>query len=1187
MKIFNSLLLLICFSGSIFSQTLTYTYTFDLPDLEQAKDGYTNIVYPDCRNYGEEGNPAMPWKAIDLVLPQGAEMVEISVLETIYYKPLDNVVVVPAEKQFPLSISMDEPYKVIPNQDVYNSAQPHPGVITGEFLTNFLCGHSIGSFTICPVVYYPSQSRIECLREITIQINTTPTQRALVAGGNLKNSQIVNNRIHMIVDNPQYLKTYNYTNAKNFSEYDILLISNNSLLLGFGSYIDFKMSTGYIVKPETVENIYSNYAGQDNQEKIRNCIIDYYQNYGISYVILGGDSDPSTPSQLIIPHRGFYANAYNTPESDIPADIYYSNLDGNWNNDGDNRWGEPGEDDLFSEVSIGRICIDAIGETQNFTNKLFMYQDAPVVADIEKALMLGELLWNDPTWGGDYKDEVAYGSSNHGYTTTGVSPNFSITRLYEKLANWSKSDVFNQFNNQGVNLLNHLGHSSTNYNMLMYNSDLTTSNFQNDGVTRGYVIGYSQGCYNGSFDNRVSSGSYLSEDCFNEKLTTLQTGMVAAIGNSRYGWGMHNSTDGASQYFDRQFYDAVFGEHITIIGDANADSKEDNVGYISSHSGAIRWCFYEVNLFGDPTMDIWTAVPSDIIPTYPASVPLGISQISFQTSIPNARIAVMQNGVLLGRALTDPFGTAIVTLFDPISQVVNLDISIIAHNRNRHQGTIVVISNEPYVVYSPHQLNAINGNNNGMAEYGETILLDIELTNVGNVGATGVNAVLSTTDPYITITDNSEFYGDFTPGEIIQINDAFAFDVADPCPDNHLIIFNLEVTGQSTWSSQFNIILHAPVLEAGSVTIDDVTGGNGNGMLDPGESADIYITTSNTGSSASQDCFGSLSTISTWATIVTGNCNMGIINAGTSADAFFQITVDAAAPIGAVVELNYQATAGNYNVSKTYIETVGLILEDWETGNMSKFDWETSSSSGWTVVTDNPYEGIYCAKSGNIGDNQSTTLMILCNVSASGSISFFRKVSSEATYDFLRFYIDGNEVGSWSGNVNWSEVNYPVTAGVHSFQWTYTKDQAVANGSDCGWIDYIIFPPVTEMAAMAVPYFTDFEESGSLPGGWYNSAADDIDWIANSGSTPSNNTGPSGDHTTGSGYYLYVEASNPNYPNKHAYLISPVFDFTTLIDAQLSFWYHMNGAAMGDLHVDAYSNGSWVNDIMPVISGNQ
>ena len=54
----------------------------------------------------------------------------------------------------------------------------------------------------------------------------------------------------------------------------------------------------------------------------------------------------------------------------------------------------------------------------------------------------------------------------------------------------------------------------------------------------------------------------------------------AFIGNSRYGWGNVFTTDGASQRFDREFWDAVFGGGTIRIGIANANSKEDNAGLI-------------------------------------------------------------------------------------------------------------------------------------------------------------------------------------------------------------------------------------------------------------------------------------------------------------------------------------------------------------------------------------------------------------------------------------------------------------------------------------------------------------------------------------------------------------------------------------------------------------------------------
>ncbi|MCD4731158.1 MAG: hypothetical protein K8R74_11180, partial [Bacteroidales bacterium] len=662
---------------------------------------------------------------------------------------------------------------------------------------------------------------------------------------------------------------------------------------------------------------------------------------------------------------------------------------------------------------------------------------------------------------GDYKDEVAYGSSMHGYTTAGVSANFSITRLYEKLASWDKYDVFDQFNNTGVNLLNHLGHSNTDYNMLMYNSDITTSNFQNNGVSRGYVIGYSQGCYNGSFDNRGSGGSYSSDDCFAEKITTLSTAEVASIGNSRYGWGMHSSTDGSSQYFDRQFYDAIFGEDITNIGDANADSKEDNVSYISV--GAIRWCFYELTLFGDPTMDIWTAVPTNIVANYPASVPIGSSQIVFQTDAPYARIGIMQDGVLIGRAVAGADGNATVSLFEPISQAIPLDVSIIAHNRNRHEGNIVIVSDQPYVIYNDHILNDPTGNNNGVADFGEDITLDMTLENVGNQIAYNVTATLICTDSYITLSDNNESYGTINASSTSTISDAFAFSIADDIPDQHVLNFELQVDGNAkdTWTSYFSIVINAPLLEFGSMTIDDNAGGDGNGRLDPGETADISVPVSNNGHSLSPLAEANLSSLSSWVTINSGYVSLGQIVAGNTADAIFNITCDPLTPVGTAVDLTVDVSADSYGISNTFYQSVGLVLEDWETGNFASFPWTFAGNADWFITDVDPYEGTYCAQSGAITHNQTSEMEVELNVTTADNISFYRKVSSESGWDKLFFYIDGTEKGQWSGEVAWGQVSYPVTAGLHTLKWEYYKDGNTSNGSDCAWVDYIIFPPIS------------------------------------------------------------------------------------------------------------------------------
>lgn len=115
--------------------------------------------------------------------------------------------------------------------------------------------------------------------------------------------------------------------------------------------------------------------------------------------------------------------------------------------------------------------------------------------------------------------------------------------------------------------------------------------------------------------------------------------------------------------------------------------------------------------------------------------------------------------------------------------------------------------------------------------------------------------------------------------------------------------------------------------------------------------------------------------------------------------------------------------------------------------------------------------------------------------------------------------------------------------------------------------------------------------SCSLNGGWYNeinNVFDQIDWRTNSGSTPSNNTGPFTDHNTSSssGKYLYLEASG-NCDSNTAHLLSPCIDLSGAQYPILEFWYHMRGSNMGKLHLDLYEGSRWILDIMPVISGNQ
>ena len=126
-------------------------------------------------------------------------------------------------------------------------------------------------------------------------------------------------------------------------------------------------------------------------------------------------------------------------------------------------------------------------------------------------------------------------------------------------------------------------------------------------------------------------------------------------------------------------------------------------------------------------------------------------------------------------------------------------------------------------------------------------------------------------------------------------------------------------------------------------------------------------------------------------------------------------------------------------------------------------------------------------------------------------------------------------------------------------------------------VDMIPGPPGCGTIVNSFPYAEGFETDF---GGWRNeTTSDDFDWTRNSEGTPSSATGPSS--AKEGAFYLYTEASSPNYPSKNALLYSPCFDLRLPTSAYLAFDYHMYGAGMGSMEISISSNGgeSWAPPI--------
>lgn len=184
----------------VFAEKFTVTRNFQQPEIKSEERGFSRIIYPGCHNYGNEGAPLLPYYGVDLLLPQNQEIISVKIISVTYYPVIDNIKIIPAERQFPISeIKNHSGYTAIPDTKIYSSSQSWPSDIAGKFRTSFLSGHSVGAFTVCPVIFFPSLNQVKLIKEITIEVETQSTTKSAAASAMLRKSPSVENRLRHIV----------------------------------------------------------------------------------------------------------------------------------------------------------------------------------------------------------------------------------------------------------------------------------------------------------------------------------------------------------------------------------------------------------------------------------------------------------------------------------------------------------------------------------------------------------------------------------------------------------------------------------------------------------------------------------------------------------------------------------------------------------------------------------------------------------------------------------------------------------------------------------------------------------------------------------------------------------------------------------------------------------------------------
>ena len=1046
------LFIAIILSIAIHAKTIEKTIFYNGFQLEQHGEYYT-IQAVGALNTAITGEALLPWFASKILLAPG------EVIENVEFIG-QNLVIIPGSyqlmpKQYSQPISKGKSGVFAKKKKFYSSDKPYPENNITKGQTSFWAGHGIGFINYTPFVYQAKSGIISYYQQVNIIVHTKPSDVAVEAMRLLNSKESIKKQISSYIDNPEALNLYPETSSRN-DDYEMMIITPEQFVAEFDTLVGHYLVRGIRAIVKSKEEIIAEMSGQDAQEKIRNYIIQEYSNHGVTYVMLGGDVEH-------IPYRGFYCSVQSSSvyeDSNIPSDLYFSALDGNWNTDGDSKWGEIGEEDLLPEVAVARFSFSNSSELSKMLNKTISYQTTPVTGDLAHPLMVGEHLYDAPlTWGSQYLELLIGYHDDNGYETTGIPETNTFTKLYESNANWSSSQLMAEINS-GKNFLHHVGHANATYVMKFTNSDITNSNFSGaNGIDHQFTNVYTHGCICGSFD---------SNDCIAEHMVKIDNFAAAFVGNSRYGWFNEGQTEGPSAHIHREFIDALYTDSLHRIGATHQESKYATAPWVDApgqhEEGALRWCFYDCNVLGDPAMSIWTAEPWEIEVAYPTAITIGQSEYivnitSAGNPVEGLNAALVMNGILYGTALSNSNGDCTLNIDPVFTAPGNAKLYVSGFNCTPHEYDVQVIPAEgAYIILNQCDINDENGNNNQMLDYGETIDLNISLENIGAETAETVMAHLSCEHPNITINIADAEFGNINGNSTEILDAAFNISVSDDIEDMSQIQFLITITSIDTeWENHFTLVAHAPHFGISTFDLSDITGNN-NGRLDPGETATFTVNFINDGSSESQEIMAILSTDSDFISITNANQSTALLVPDEQASLSFEIMVSESATTADIAHLILNLSAGNYTAYQSYYLPIGLQMEDWETGEFNQYEWTFGGAASWNITNSGAYEGIYCTTSGSITHNQSSLMSINLNVLNSDSISFYYKVSSESSFDYLRFFIDENEQEKWSGEEGWARAAYAVNEGEHSFTWAYTKDGSANSGSDKAWVDYVVFP---------------------------------------------------------------------------------------------------------------------------------
>lgn len=601
---------------------------------------YTHVTYDGLDYISEPGKPQLPVKYVQLMVPYNATNITVSCSYSLRRTRVLDAKILPVEVPQVADETASETPVIAEDSTIYGVDAQFPAVRAEVVSDGYFMGDNrVITLAFYPMQYNPISGQVAYYSglsaSVSYDLGTAPANVLHRNNTSARNEDLT--MLAEMVVNPLQIQAFKAPASHNYSQgdnathplvesYDYTIITTRDLKPAFKRLIALKRQKGYSAGAVCIEDIMQNpnvNGGDsifdannnlvsviaDSAGVIRQYLKRAFEN-GTRYVLMGGDNIPFRYGYA--DSNSSYPNAYDLHHKQVPTDWYYSELNTNWNIDGDNWYGEYTILDSIldnqAELYVGRIMFTTSESVNNYTDKLLRYELNPGNGDCQYLnnfsisecdnFKTAEILkpYYKAIWPND---------------TIHIQEAESIPSAYGVLndINTNKYGIvsFNVHANPWAFFVNYINkrEAITKDNNLVY----PTPNVNTVGIDQltnklhPFII-YSYGCEPVPFDiyTQYSGRTYSGLNIGQVFTLDKDKGGIALFGNTRDGYVSRNHELIKSSLLEKCFLSAIKSKHFKA-GEAESFSKNLYNGKTKSYI-----CFVH-NLIGEPEFDIWTDKP--------------------------------------------------------------------------------------------------------------------------------------------------------------------------------------------------------------------------------------------------------------------------------------------------------------------------------------------------------------------------------------------------------------------------------------------------------------------------------------------------------------------------------------------------------------------------------------------------